>query len=53
MPAVAQLHASHRMVFMTRTAPPIGSRSAQLTCASCNLRELCLPGGCLDDVVRF
>ena len=37
---------------MTQTEPPAGSRSAQLSCSTCNLRELCLPGGCLDDVAR-
>jgi len=52
MQAVAQLKTKPRMIFMTQTEPPAGSRTAELTCSSCNLRELCLPGGCLEDVAR-
>ena len=37
---------------MTQIDAPASSRSAQLSCSSCNLRELCLPGGCLEDLER-
>jgi len=37
---------------MTQIDAPAGSRSAQLSCSNCNLRELCLPGGCLEDLER-
>jgi len=37
---------------MTQLDAPASSRSAQLSCSNCNLRELCLPGGCLEDLER-
>jgi CRP/FNR family transcriptional regulator len=48
MPAVVQL--KPRAYFMSQIESP---RKFELTCSSCNLRELCLPGGvCLDDLQR-
>ena len=52
MSAVLQMKAKPRTVFMTQTEAPTGSRAAQPSCSNCNLRELCLPGGCLEDIER-
>ncbi|SRR5581483_568167 len=53
MPAVAQLKTNPaRTIFMAQADAPAGSRTAELSCSSCNLRELCLPGGCLEDLER-
>ena len=42
-----------KAIFMTKTDAPNGSRSAEVNCSSCNLKELCLPGGCLDDMAKM
>jgi len=52
MAAAAQLKPIPRTLFMTQLDAPASSRSAQLSCSNCNLRELCLPGGCLEDLER-
>jgi CRP/FNR family transcriptional regulator len=52
MSAVTQFKPFPRAVFMTHTDVPNGARKAEPTCSSCNLREICLPGGCLDDLAR-
>lgn len=50
MQTVVQLKPRVKEHFMNNVDP---SRKAEATCASCNLRELCLPGGlCLDDLER-
>src|SRR6266513_3167014 len=52
MPAVVALKPAAKAVFMTR--PESSTRKLEVTCSTCNLRELCLPGGvCLDDVHRI
>ncbi|OGA61931.1 MAG: transcriptional regulator [Betaproteobacteria bacterium RIFCSPLOWO2_12_FULL_65_14] len=38
---------------MNPTEIPNGARKFEVTCSSCNLREMCLPGGvCMDDLQR-
>ena len=50
MSSVVQLKPRVKEHFMNNVGP---SRKAETTCASCNLRELCLPGGlCIDDLER-
>ena len=50
MHTVVQLKPRVREHFMNNVDP---SRNAETTCASCNLRELCLPGGlCIDDRLK-
>ncbi len=39
MPAVLR-----SVVFMKQEAPAAGTRKFEVTCSSCNLRELCLTG---------
>ena len=54
MAAVAQLKPKSRpiLTLMTSAGLPAGSRDAALNCSNCNLREVCLPAGCLDDLDR-
>jgi CRP/FNR family transcriptional regulator len=48
MPAVIALKVQPRARFMS---PPEATRKFEVTCTSCNLRELCLPGGvCMEDL---
>src|SRR6266540_5288940 len=50
MPAVAALKPKPRTFFMSQPEAP---RKFEVTCSSCNLREMCLPGGvCLEDLER-
>ena len=50
MQTVVQLKPRMKEHFMNNVDP---SRKLEATCASCNLRELCLPGGvCVDDLER-
>ena len=50
MHAVVQLKPRMKEHFMNNVDP---SRKFEVTCASCNLRELCLPGGvCVEDLDR-
>jgi CRP/FNR family transcriptional regulator, anaerobic regulatory protein len=35
---------NQRTVFMKKAVAPVGARKFEVTCSSCNLRELCLPG---------
>ena len=50
MPAVTALKPKPRTLFMS---PPEAPRKFEVTCTSCNLREMCLPGGvCLEDLDR-
>jgi CRP/FNR family transcriptional regulator len=50
MQAVVQLKPRMNQHFMNNVDP---SRKFEVTCASCNLRELCLPGGvCAEDLER-
>jgi len=52
MPAVVALKPAAKVVFMKRPEP--STRKLEVSCSTCNLRELCLPGGvCLDDVHRI
>jgi CRP/FNR family transcriptional regulator, anaerobic regulatory protein len=42
-----------KTIFMSKAEVPSGARKFEVTCSSCNLRELCLPGLlCAEDVVR-
>ena len=48
MPAVIALKPKPRVAFMSSPDTP---RKFEVTCSSCNMREMCLPGGvCLDDL---
>jgi CRP/FNR family transcriptional regulator len=50
MRAVIQLKRKSEAHFTSSVDP---SRKFEVTCASCNMRELCLPGGvCLEDIER-
>src|SRR3970282_2281976 len=51
MAVVAFKQPSPRAIFMNPTEIPNGARKFEVTCSSCNLREMCLPGGvCTDDL---
>jgi CRP/FNR family transcriptional regulator len=56
MPTVASLNAkpAARTIFMANAEVPAGARKFEVSCASCNLREMCLPG-CAggDDLARM
>src|SRR5919201_1845332 len=48
MPAVVALEFKSKARFMSQ---PDAARRHEVTCTSCNLRELCLPGGvCIEDL---
>ena len=50
MPAVIALQLQPRARFVSHPDP---NRKFEVTCTSCNLRELCLPGGvCVEDLER-
>jgi CRP/FNR family transcriptional regulator len=44
MPAAVALKTTSRTIFMSQAATPVGARKFEVTCTSCNLRELCLTG---------
>jgi CRP/FNR family transcriptional regulator len=53
MPVVVAFKPSQKAIFMNPTEIPNGARKFEVTCSSCNLREMCLPGGvCMDDLQR-
>ena len=53
MPAAIAIKPVRKAIFMTQTETPNGARKFAVTCSSCNLREMCLPGGvCMDDLER-
>jgi hypothetical protein len=53
MPPVVALKPVQKALYMTRIDAPNGARKFETTCASCNLRELCLPGAlCAEDLAR-
>jgi CRP/FNR family transcriptional regulator len=42
-----------KTIFMSKAEVPNGARKFEVTCSSCNLRELCLPGAlCAEDMAR-
>ena len=42
-----------KVMFMSQHEVPNGARKFEVTCSSCNLREMCLPGGvCMEDLSR-
>jgi len=53
MSAVLKLTPTKKTIYMTKAAVPAGARKFETTCASCNLRELCLPGAlCAEELAR-
>jgi len=53
MAPVIALKTARKAIYMTKTDMPNGARKFETTCASCNLRELCLPGAlCAEDLAR-
>jgi len=51
MPAVAAIQSKPKTIFMSQ--PEAQPRKFEVTCSSCNLRELCLPAGvCAEDLGR-
>src|SRR3954464_7256257 len=44
MPAMNVLKSSAKTYFLAQEKKPAGSAKFEVTCAGCNLRELCLPG---------
>ena len=49
MAAVAAVKPQPKTVFMRKAEAPAGARKFEVTCSSCNLRELCLTG-CIEAV---
>jgi CRP/FNR family transcriptional regulator len=50
---LAVVQTTQKAIFMKREDQPTGSRKFEVTCANCNLRETCLPGGvCESDLGR-
>ncbi len=45
MPALQAVKNSPKATFMVPSEMPVGARKFEVTCAKCNLRETCLPGG--------
>jgi CRP/FNR family transcriptional regulator, anaerobic regulatory protein len=54
MPVAAiAIRPEKKAIFMSQTETPNGARKFEVTCSSCNLREMCLPGGlCAEDLKR-
>src|ERR1041385_6188664 len=53
MAAVIAIQPVRKAIFMKQPDAPNGARKFSVTCSSCNLREMCLPGGvCIDDLSR-
>jgi CRP/FNR family transcriptional regulator, anaerobic regulatory protein len=53
MRAANTLKSVPRTIFMSKVEVPSGARKFEITCSSCNLRELCLPGLlCAEDMAR-
>jgi CRP/FNR family transcriptional regulator len=43
-----------KVLYMAQADRPVGSHKFEVTCSSCNLRELCLPGGvCVEDLQKL
>jgi CRP/FNR family transcriptional regulator len=54
MPTAAVLKQSSKVIFMRNAEAPAGSRKLEVTCSSCNLRELCITGcGDAEDMERM
>jgi CRP/FNR family transcriptional regulator len=54
MPANAELKPARKVLYMSQAERPSGNHKFEVTCSSCNLRELCLPGGvCVDELERM
>ena len=52
MPAVAAIQSKPKTIFMSQ--PEAQPRKFEVTCSSCNLREMCLPAGlCAEDLERI
>ena len=45
MPAATALRTTPKVIFMNLAESPVGARKFEVTCSSCNLREMCLPQG--------
>ncbi len=53
MPAVTELKPARKVICVSQPETRAGARKFQVTCSSCNLRELCLPGAlCGEDLRR-
>jgi len=53
MPPVLALKPVQKALYMIKSDVPNGARKFETTCASCNLRELCLPGAlCGEELER-
>ncbi|HEY7238493.1 MAG TPA: helix-turn-helix domain-containing protein [Burkholderiales bacterium] len=53
MAAVIAIQPVRKTIFMSQAEAPKGTHKFEVTCSTCNLREMCLPGGvCLDDLGR-
>jgi CRP/FNR family transcriptional regulator len=53
MPAALAINPAPKVIFMSQAQIASGARKFEVTCSSCNLREMCLPGGvCADDLSR-
>ena len=45
MPAATALRTNSKVIFLNLSESPVGARKFEVTCSSCNLREMCLPQG--------
>jgi CRP/FNR family transcriptional regulator len=45
MPVATALRPTSKVIFMNLSESPVGARKFEVTCSSCNLREMCLPQG--------
>jgi len=53
MPPVLAFRPAQKAIYMNKADVPNGARKFETSCASCNLRELCLPGAlCAEDLER-
>src|SRR4051812_33168747 len=52
--AITALRTTRKTIFMSQAAAPAGAKKFEVTCSSCNMRELCLPGTlCMEDLERM
>ena len=49
MPAIAAVRTASKTTYMTKAETPASARKFEVTCSSCNLRELCLPGALAEE----
>ncbi|MDH4190468.1 MAG: fumarate/nitrate reduction transcriptional regulator Fnr [Betaproteobacteria bacterium] len=54
MSEATALRSTQKVIFLNPSESPVGARKFEVTCSSCNLREICLPAGLdHDDLQRI